>query len=416
MSGLIKKTWIFVIFFLAYSGIVHAEGVHIIVIRPSPGNTLEVAEFIDNPLVEKIANLTGNEGMLHPSVRCDEDPASTVKMISADVVPVMVFFENEINVLEDRIINSSKGVEENRQEIERRNELVDGLFRIPAWPFLAASEVPLYKINIDRAQQLPLFRAEQFPIAVFASKTRLPIWNVAQIIEEGAKIGISDQFGSGYGIGMRYVIKCDYNRVSVEISQSADAGCVYIVDGPDFRLDVKNYRIVSPSDMAGSLEPDTAWRKNITLLSSEVIRDDKGKIDREIVNPSEYGIPDVLKLISSGSDNESGNTASERRLNPIVTVAICWAGYGLIILLLNFVFGFSPRSTVDLFIYAITTYPLIVLISFLLGGLWGMGFIPGALGAARFYSIEGKRVSAFLVTLAAIYAVSLISSLITSRV
>lgn len=389
---------------------VFAEGgMHIVVIQPNADNTWSIIEFVDNSLIEQT---TGEIQEIPSNIGSAGGDSETVEVLSAKSQPLILFFNEILSDLEDRIMVFGRGQVEASLRKEAEREMIEGLFQVPAWPYIAVSEVPTKQIEIDWFSSLDDWRRNQFPAANYAGEGDFHGWQVLNSVEHGFYIYDSEEPGEGKGIVINYTYHGDIEDLIIAVPESVHISAIYLTGDYSLIPPVKEIMMTEPWEILGPVDEYTTNFNTNGLLSTIRISDSGESLGRFIFVPVGDRLhgdpvwtckldpePNLMKYPGAGLDLSN-------------TIFICWFIFGVSVLTGNWIYRFSNSGSLELLVRSIVAYPLFLLTSLLAAGFWGLGFIPSAVLIARFISPEGKRLAASGVIIASSFVVMFMSWII----
>ncbi len=394
--------------FQAYPAIADG-GVQITVIERQSGNEWFVRDFIDNSIVRNAVKPVENDRLFLP-VRLVSDIDSRLPVIiqAARTQPLILFSGEFLDPMEERLAQSGRDYLAGQLERDFNRQVIGGLFQVPLWPYLAASEIPVRGIDIERECRLPDWREEFFPVATFAGTGGFKAWNIVEIVDGGAIIEETGQSGEGEGVYFEYYFQCDLDELAIITSDGADIAALYIDDTSDWGFDDSIDSIEIPSsELFGLIKSSADSVKEKKYISRNRIIDSEGAIGRFLVAGHEPGTS-LIQLESGepGVPEIPSHVASPGILGGII---INWIAFGILILIGNWLFPFTESGWLWLLGRSIAIYPLYLLLCLLTSGFWGLGFIPAAVAVSRFLAVDGRRMAATGVILSTCFGVMLIS-------
>ena len=390
-----------------------AGGVQVVVIEPHSPGVWIAHEFVDNAIVKDSVETQEMGGsMLLSAIECPDETPGGVSIVSARSVPLVVFAAEHVDASEERLAEAARAREAAELESEMRRQLLDGFFQVPFWPYLAASELPLRGIDLERAYRLPHERREFFPAAAYAGTGSVPRWRVIGISDHGVALEESGSDGEGEGISIEYHLEVDPLECSVCLRRAASVSVLYVGDdrgrvlsGAE-ALEVPVVELLAPLDFISN-DSEPVVRYAVTRTEDEV-----GVLGRYLAAPpASEGLWQARWVTSAREDTFSPQPTGPSVDLPIVVV-LCWFAFGLALLCANALYRFASIGTPQFLACALASYPLYLALSFLACGLWGMGFIPASAALARLFAPEGKRLAAFGSVLAASFFAALVSSVV----
>jgi hypothetical protein len=412
------RTVISLLIFAVFSAIAvpaPADGIHIVVIeRQGPASQL-VHEFIDSGLVKSISTPDGEGSyLLSPSVRLAGGAGDTaLNLASAESQPLLVFDSDYVGPLEERILAVRQAQEAQELKMEVRRQVLGGLFAIPFWPYLAASEVPFKGLDIRRLQRLPYTREPVFPVSLYGATGDFRSWRVAEIDGRNAVLQESEAPGAGTGIKLDYFINSDLSGATIRLSGKAGVSLLYTEDGRAWDLSGGPSESVPFSDLIDCLEGGSESEGRGVKVSTDWIRDSEGEVGRYVAALSgERGGEGVFWADGGASEAGPVETTGGNSVMLWLILAL-WLLFALAVVTGNWLYGFSDVSILELLRKSLIMYPIFMVASFLLAGFWGLGFIPAAAVCARSLGREGRMLRAFWVILASCFAVAMVSLLIS---
>ncbi len=394
--------------FTIHTDAVGADGIQIVVFERQAQDTWLVREYIDNALVGAMSTVTGEGAILPaPSVKVTEGAENAeISLLAAESQPLIVFVSDHVTPLEEHIASAGQAHEAAELDLERRRQVLGGLFAVPFWPFLAASEVPLQGITLERTVQVEHWRETMFPAAVYGSAGNVPDWDFVRLEGQAVVLHPGESTGIGKGISLDYIINGPVSDFAVRLSGHADVTALYCDGGKDWELKGGQVELVSHPDFIGLLETGRETGREQSGYSIQMIGDGDGELGRYLIALSK-GVESVEMRWSATPGLPEGSEGVGISLT--LAIVMCWILFGLAVVAGNWLFRFSTASILSLLGTAMAIYPVYLGISFLLAGLWGLGFIPGAVLSARILSAEGCRMKASGVVLASGFLAAIVS-------
>lgn len=384
-------------------------GMHIVVIEPNADSTWSIIEFVDNSLIQET---TGEIQEIPANIGSAGGESGTVEVMSAKSQPLILFFNEILMNLEERIIAFGRAQIEARLRVEAKREIVGGLFQVPAWPYIAVSEVPTKLIEIDWYFRLDDWRRYQFPAANYAGKGDFHGWQVQNTVEQGFYIYDSEEPGEGKGIVINYIYRGDIEDLIIPVPKSAHISAIYLTGDYSLVPPVTEIIMTEPWEILGPVDEYTTNFNANGLLSAIRTSDSGESLGRFIFVP--VGDPLQSELVWTCKVDPEPNLMIYPGAGPDLsnTIFLCWFLFGVSVLTGNWIYRFSNSGSLELLVRAIVAYPLFLFTSLLAAGFWGLGFIPSAVLIARFISPEGKRLAASGVVIASSFVVMFISWII----
>jgi hypothetical protein len=393
-----------------------AGGAHITIIQPQGPSSWLIHEFIDNALlVEMSGEADENTRFLSPGIKSTQSPES-VTILAAKQTPLLVFASEQVDELEERITGSEQSIEAIQLDNELKREIMRGLYQVPFWPYLAASEVPVREISLNETFNLPYEQKEKFPVTEFAGVGNYPSWDVTELGADGVKVARGQSQGAGGGIVLDYILNGSLDSLQIPVLPDAGVDVVYILDTLGLTFEGAPTLILNMSQIVG-LAKDQSVPPRAMPVSALHIKDDTGCIGRYLVVPSLYLISTPLQWkITEPSSAVEYETATKKWTPEgfLGALFILWVIFGALMVIGNFLYKYSRESWLNILGFGMIFYPLYLLMSLVAGGFWGMGFIIGGVVGSRLISGEGHRIGAFVSILTASFIVAILSGIISS--
>jgi len=388
-----------------------SDGIRIMVIREQEDDSWLVSEFIDNSILDDMArDPEGNVISISPGLSPKSDSPASTSVISGRSRPLVVFAGEHVNPLEERLVESGRAQIERELDRELTRQVVSGLFQVPFWPYLAASEIPMRRVDIQRGWRLHEYRPGSFSAAAYASTGDVGRWDVSEMTSNGILIEKIEGSGEGLGISMEYIASGEMSDFHFIPDAYSGVFALYIDNGAGFVIDGMRFSEVDVDKISGALENPLAAATDGALVSAMETNDEHGHTARMLLIPGGLREGAISFINTSGTD--APETARGIGIGMAGSVIICWISFGLLVLAGHWFFPFSGFAPLELVSRAIAVYPLYLLIAMLTAGIWGMGFIIGAAGVSRFIAPEGRRQAAMGVVLAASFGIAVISWII----
>jgi hypothetical protein len=382
---------------------------HIVVIEPNADSTWSIIEFVDNSLIERT---TGEIQEIPVNIGSAFGELETVEVLSAKSQPLILFFNEILMDLEERIMVFGRARVEARLRVEAEREMIGGLFQVPAWPYIAVSEIPTKQIEIDWYFRLDDWRRYQFPAANYAGTGDFHGWQVLNTVEHGFYIHDSEEPGKGNGIVINYIYHGDIEDLVIVIPKSVHISAIYLTGDYSLVPPVNEIIMTEPWEILGPADEYTTNFNANGLLSAIHIPDNGESLGRFIYVPVGDQLqteavwtckldpePNLMKYPGAGPDLSR-------------TIFICWFLFGVSVMAGNWIYRFSNWGSLELLVRTIVAYPVFLFTGLLAAGFWGLGFIPSAVLIARFISPEGKRLAASGVVIASSFVVMFVSWII----
>jgi hypothetical protein len=341
-----------------------------------------------------------------PSLLPDPVSQGSYEILEAKNEPLLLFVNNYVQDLEDSIIDDVRDEEITQLEFEDDRQIIEGLFQIPFWPFIATSEVPMKGIDASRAQQIPHERGSQFPAMNYLSESSQSNIIIKNVTESTIYLdGVQGEL-EGNGLVLSYNLESDTNefRYTPQITGSVIAiytvGCTPEITSTDMvKVDFDKLMYEQNLEESDQHSTDLVFSIDQTIQNERVIS------RAVLINQRYHAKKDILLALRSTDPSESESVPQY----PLWTkVAIFWLLYGISVILINLIFTFSTDPFYILFLKSIAIYPVMVVASLLFSGLMGLGFVPAALGLSRFLAPDGKRIRAAMSLIGSSFIISLI--------
>ncbi len=389
-----------------------ADGIHLVVIQPQDEETWLVHEFIDNSVVGKLIQQNENSDLiLEPSVGL-EGAAEDVTVLSVQTQPSIVYIANYVEPLENRLAAAGQALEAIILERHYRTQVMGGLFGVPFWPFLAASEVPVRGIDLGRSHRLPHWRESLFPAAVYVGEGDVPDWEIVGFDGKRALVRETGQDGSGAGIVFDYFMAGSFEGAGVRLATNAEVAALYASNTHEWVVSRQDAVHVSHAELISALDKTASNSSDVVKCTALAIHDQDGSLGRYLLARAPVGEPcRVAWELTNVPVEGSEQVGLYGMVLPLAIVA-CWLLFGLVIIAGNWLYRFTSLPTMVLLTRSLAAYPLYLAVSFLLAGLWGMGFVPAGILVARIISAEGGRLPAFGTVLASSFLVAIVSRFI----
>jgi hypothetical protein len=411
-----------VVLFCIVAPAAHASaGVHIVIIQPGPDGAWEATEFIDNALVREMAEPVGESGaILRPSLRSMHGQAAIpVTSLTAEQVPLLIFCAENTEALESRINGAGQTIEAIELEKEFQRQMLAGLFQVPFWPYIAASEVPGQGIDMERGRRLPYMRQDMFAAPTFAGVGAFNGWTITGYDTGGVLLVPSSEAGEGKGIVLEYTFQNADSDIGIGIPSGAAVDALYVMGDRAWKISAPDSRLVTTGDLIGLLDESTMPDLKGLPVASVHIRDEQGMLGRLLVAPSISNAGAGLSWVQAGTDGPGGATSvlsgNWTQGQYVLAILACWVCFGLVVLGGNLLYRFTTMPVLILLAISMGAYILFLLVSLLTSGLWGMGFVIGASVLARLLAPEGRRLGAFGVIAAASFAAAFLSMAISGQ-
>lgn len=387
-----------------------SDGIRIIVINAQGEDSWMVSEFIDNAILDGIADATGDYTLeISPSLVTSGD--TTLSIIAARSQPLLVFTVEHVNAMEERIVNSERARIKDELERELSGQIVSGLFQAPLWPYLAATEIPLRRIDIQRGWRLQDYRAGSFPATSYAATGDVNQWEGRGMTSQTATVVKSADGGVGSGLAIEYLVNGRMTDLHLATDGYSGLYALYVDNGARIVPEMQ-FSAIDADKFMGALENPGSADIEGSLVSVLEMVDGQGHIARMLVIPGSGG-PGRISFESAVA-TEMQESPSSPAIGTISAVLTCWIGFGILVLVGNWLFRFSNLQPVHLVSRAIALYPLFILLAMLTAGIWGMGFVIASAGLSRFIAPEGRRLAATGVVLAASFGIAAISWLLAN--
>jgi hypothetical protein len=386
--------------------------VRIVVISRIDADSWLVSEFLDNGIIGRYSGSypTANGTLIVPGL--EPGVSGDITMISAAPVPLLIFESEHVLPLEDRLVSQGRQRVGEELETEITTQVVRGLFQVPFWPYLAATEIPTKRIDIERQQRLPDWRETAFPPMDFAATGSVYGWDVNEMSDDEVSVVETQDPGEGNGIALEYIYDGDPGDGSIKLSGTDGIVAVYLADDLELGGTSLANKLWNSDELLALIDEGTGFDAEIFNWSRDRVTDDVGSLSRFLVIPPATSDYSVVSL-SYAADTRTLSTGTENRPLPGgIIIFSLWLTFGLLVALGNLVYRFSSLPFHDVLVRTIAVYPAYLLVSMLLSGLWGLGFIPAALVVSRSISGEGERLKALGVVLIISFIILFISMII----
>jgi len=375
------------------------SGVHIVSIQSISESQYHVKEFIDFGVLGEDGS---NETIVHPAL----GGGGSVEYLSASVEPLLVFYAGAVDGLEQSIISHAREIDAISMKNEVNRQVLGGLFQIPIWPYLAASEIPLKAADVSRFHQLQYEMDEHFPATNFATVGNFEGYRVEKANGNSVTLLKVDSSGEGLGLVLDYTFTAVESASEIQIHPGAKIGVVYS-DSGDVWLPAaagSNFAGAGTVKLLGYLDEESTFDIDSPIHSSTVIQESGRILSRQII-VSGPGVPIPILRPSEGewAEPKSGMKAPFPTQIAAIGILVIFAAA---LVVLNLMFRFSEHGISQLFLRGVAIYPVYLLGSLLLSGFSGMGFIPTAAGLSRFISNPGKRLAGTSAILGASFVIS----------
>jgi len=392
--------------------VAHADGIHVVVIEQYGDDLWLAHEFIDYAIVSKLAfeNEDGSFALEPSIVFHDDIDSGKVDLINAESQALMLFVSENVAVPENRILSAQQESIADEIESETNRQIIRGLFAVPFWPFLAASEVPFRRVELERLQFVQHRRDAVLPVEIYGSTSFVDGWEVSFIDSSRAYLERSEPSGDVSGIKLDYFINSDLPGAEIAFSGSPEILALYTVDNGGWEIRDLPYEKVSVAELVGL---STGWSKDRpekTLVSIDRVSDSDGNLTRYAMMPGKD--KDVVGIAWKETGETFFEPVAAKKINVVAVALACWLLFGFLFVIFNLLFRFADNRPHELMIKSMAIYPIYILASFLLVGFWGLGFIAGAMLSARFISSGGRIFLTFCAVLASSFAVAVISILL----
>lgn len=387
-----------------------SDGIRILVLTGQSENSWIVSEFIDNAILDSISTKTGEAVLeIPPALNATGD--TSISTIAARSQPLLVFSVEHLTSLEERLIETKRAQVESELQRELVRQVVKGLFQVPLWPYLAATEIPLRRIDIQRSWRLPDYRPGSFTATSYAATGDVDRWAVLEMQPGMITIERSRETGVGAGISLDYIVEGSLSDLHLTPDNYPELYAVYVDNGARFTADMQ-FLAVDVDKFIGVLENPEPAEVDGSLVSTLEADDQQGHIARMLIKPGSDSTGRIS--VEPAVATELPEIKSGPVIGTIGAVLICWIGFGILVLVGNLLFPFSSLRPVHLIAKAVALYPLYILLSMLTAGIWGMGFVIASVCISRFLAPEGRRLAATGVALAASFGITLISWLLVN--
>lgn len=398
---------------LSAGGALAAAGLHIVVAESHGESLWLVREFIDDSLVGNAIGTADGRRMVHTSAELVAG-SSSVSLLAAHVEPLIVFANEYVDPLEERLAEAERNRISLELEGEFARQLVGGLFQVPLWPLLAASEIPLRRIDVQRAYSLPAWRESYFPAISFAAGGNVPGWIVEEISAEGAVMAETGRGGEGAGLVLESLVEGEITDLRFRVVRGADTYALYVAGGGAWQPTGRDLPVMGSRELLGALEGRSLVSPGVSGRSETRITDSEGTLVRYLAampgSESQAGIFWEAAAFSGPSPSES----PPGRPSTLPAILLCWLAFGLMVALGDRFHRFSDYGFGALTGRSLAIYPLWLLVALLASGLWGLGFIPASVLVSGLLAADGRRMRAFAVVLAAGFALVPVSSVIVN--
>ncbi len=392
------------------------SGVHIVVISGIDDGSWLIREYIDNALIPMEGEVIegSDDRILTAGIHPDPGSADSLAILSARSEPLVIFEAQNIVPLEERIAESGRGFREAEFQKSLENQVINGLFQVPIWLWLAASEVPVRRIDIARLLRLPDWREEVFNPSTFAAVGEFSGWEAGGTVADGVIAHQTDIPGEGAGIVVEYLYSGILEGLTLSFGNHDGISAVYLDSGLTLRADGFSTVLWNPGELLASYNEGTQIDAEKLNWSYNRISDADGVLVRNLLVPPVTSDSLNLTLETVTEPVIEHSDALLPDIPASVMIVLLWLIYGLLVVTGNLIFRFSGLKPLDLLARSVAIYPVYLLVSLLVSGLWGLGFIPATVLVARVISGEGKRLTAFGVVLSINFMI-LIASLTIVR-
>ncbi|MCX6645178.1 MAG: hypothetical protein NTY09_02295 [bacterium] len=382
-------------------------GVHIVVMEQKGVSDWDISEFIDNSLIGPVD--TGIRDV--PSyIFVKDGMEGALSVESVDSRPLVVFASGQLANVEDRINQYYMDQVGWRLQNDSEKEILGGLFQIPMWLFVAASEVSTSQIEAGWHETINDARRYQFPAANYAGTGDFEGWDVLNTAEYGFYLNESGEPGEGNGVAIFYHYRGDLKNLEITVPESAHLSVVYLMGEYELILPEVSSMAVEPWEILGPPDeiPEEGYHV-AGLISSIRLSDGTGILERGIFMPVRGGNPGQGSWQFVWQSGISKGTDNRYRPGIFLSIIICWLVFGVSVLIGNWIYSFNDLGSSVLLVRMLAYYPLFLMVSLLASGFWGLGFIPSAVLMARFLAPEGRRLRAASVIMASSFIVMFVS-------
>jgi len=389
------------------------DGVHLIYIKPQAEGFLLVREFIDNALLGDLVEERDGRFFLPASLSSGAGSAIPVSVLDCGPGPLLVFTNQHIDPLEERIANNRRLEQENelRREVER--QVIGALFQVPIWPYLVASEVPMGRVDLERVYRLSDWRESFFPAATYAATGRVPEWDVTENTGRGIELEIIPGSAEGSGIVMEYILEGQIDELSFGVAGNALVAGLYIEDYESgWGITGLPSGEITSYELLGAIDDASALDFEDIQYSLDFVKEGGIVLSRVILSDFNVGNGERVWLSLSGSGEIPASEPDKGNTSLLLHVIAFWLLFGLLTVVGNYIYRFTNNPPAWLFLRSIAVFPLYLLVSLLTSGLWGMGFIPAMALISRYIADEGRLTGAFGVLIGVSFLLLFISLVI----
>jgi len=394
-------------FFLLSAYPAHADGVHLVRIESMDGGMWQVSEYLDNSLLEAQPGDNSTDAViLRPALTAgNNEPV----IVSAGSEPLVTYFNTHISALEERLADDYVNTEKIKLDRESSEQLVSILFRIPAWPYIATTELPFGLVDFSVRTGVEYERKSSFPAANYSGSMNVSSWEVMHYDGNTAELAEVEGDGTGRGIVLEYIINTGLTELGFDYRDSATISALYIVAENPWSFS-NTGRQLSSWQLLGYLDEASAELPSDMVYASDLISNGGSVVGRHLVTGE---TDEPLRLVGSDAATlENDGITDPGSINTSLVIVACWISFSLLIVLMNFLFKFSRFDTIELAIRSLLIYPLFLFMSLITAGFWGLGFIPAAIFVQRLISVKGSELYASSAVIAGCFIVMFISLII----
>jgi hypothetical protein len=385
----------------------------VVVAEPQGENLWLVREFIDDSLIGNAIGTADGRGMVRASAE-PVDGAATVSLLAAHIEPVIVFANECVDPLEERLAASERNRISAEMQGELGRQLVGGLFQVPLWPLLAASEIPLRRLDVQRAYSLPAWRESYFPAISFVAVGDVPGWIVEGISAQGATVAEARGSGEGSGLVLESLVEGGIADLRFRVIPGADTYALYVADGGAWQPGGRDLPLEGSWELLRALEGRSLVSPEVSGRSEMRIADSGGTLVRYLAALPGSEPPTDVFWEATAFAGPSAEKPPVGRPGTLAAILLCWLAFGLMVALGDRIHRFSDYGFGALAGRSVAVYPVWLLVALLASGLWGLGFIPASVLVSGLLAADGRRMRAFVVVLAAGFALVPVSSVIAN--
>lgn len=390
----------------------YGEGVHIISLSQQGENSWLVREFMDNSILDAWSqDISTNR--IYPRISlADSITDREINLLTAEEQPLLVFTAQNCEPTEEKLLENIQDQLGGEASDERARQLAGGIFRIPAWPYLAVSEFSVGNLETERTYRIQDYRKVYFPASSFAGRGNVGVWHAVQLDQAGAFVEAVQGDGEGSGMVLEYLLEGNPEDLSFELDKFASAWVLYSDNNVGWAVTGKNVKQSDSVSVINRIESAVDENDKSTYYSEEQYFEDGSGAVRILIAPGTGQDVDSVIIQGTGAEIFPSEKQQSDAGGVLWRVLGVWVLFGIFVAVGNLMYGISEGTFIPVVLKGMLLYPLIVVSSMLTMGYWGLGFLPAAVLSARLLALDGKCLAAMGVFIGSVFLITLVSLII----